>query len=142
MTARVATGAAIGDATDVQALVSAGISHVVDARGEMDDAPFFVAFPQISYLWNPTQDDGQTKPPSYFLRTLGFSLAALAQPGHRVYLHCAAGINRGPSNAYCLLRAVGFAAGLAEQVIRAARPQVGLAYKNDADAAISILGYE
>jgi Fe-S cluster assembly protein SufB len=55
--------------------------------------------------------------------------------------NCAAGINRGPSTAYSLMRALGWPAADAEAAIRAARPQVGLAYKGDADAAVAALGY-
>lgn len=138
---RVATGAAVSGEADVQALVDAGVTHVVDARAEFDDAPLFAAHPAISYLWNPAEDDGQTKPPEYFAKTLGFALPALAVPHTKVYCHCAAGVNRGPSNAFAVLVAQGWTAGGAEALIRAARPQVGLAYKNDAIAACKTLGY-
>ncbi|MGH7174895.1 MAG: hypothetical protein ACREGR_00865, partial [Minisyncoccia bacterium] len=98
--------------------------------------------PQIIYLWNPTADDGKPKTPDWFSRSLMLDLDALSRPKNKVYAHCAAGVNRGPSTAYAILRALGFTPGSAEAVIRTARPWVGLAYKRDADAAIKALLYE
>jgi hypothetical protein len=137
--ARLATGAAVTSADDVAALTAAGISHVIDCRAEFDDAPLLG--PAFAYLWDGTADDGQAKPPEWFGRGLTFGLGALAQPRTRVLCHCAAGVNRGPSMAYCLLRSLGIDPAAAEQMIRLARPQVGLAYIRDADAAVTALGY-
>jgi len=142
VTGRVATGGAIQSSADTDALVAAGISHVVDARAEMDDAPFFVAVPSISYLWDPTQDDGTAKAADWFGRAIEFCLSALAKPHTRCLLHCASGSNRGPSLAYSVLLAQGFPADVAEVLVRKARPGCGLAYKKDANLAIPILGYD
>ena len=139
ITARLATGAAITSPDDVAALAAAGITDVIDCRGEFDDAPLLG--PAFTYLWDGTADDGQHKPPEWFGRGITFALAALSQPHRKVYAHCAAGVNRGPSMAYAIMRALGWPAADAESTIRAARPQVGLAYKNDADAAVVALGY-
>lgn len=142
VTARVATGAAVNTAEDVADLVAKGITHVIDCRSEFDDAPLFAQNKNISYLYNGTDDDGGVKPPEWFDKSIQFALDALTHHSTKVYAHCAAGINRGPSTAYAILRAVGFTTEGAEQAIRAARPQVGLRYKNDADNAIKTLGYE
>lgn len=147
-----ATGAGINAAQDVQELTAAGVTHVIDCRAEQDDAPLFTGSPQISYLWNPTADDGQPKDVPWFAKGVAFALPALcwlppdttpiAPPPHpRVYCHCAAGINRGPSMTFAIMLALGFRPDLAEQLIRAVRPQVGLAYKGDAIKAITALGY-
>ena len=141
ITTRLATGAAISSPDDVQQLIAAGVTHVVDCRAEFDDGQL-LASSGLSYLWNGTQDDGvHPKPPDWFGRSLAFALPAICVTGAKVYAHCAAGVNRGPSTAYAIMRALGWAAAPAEAQIRAARPQVGLAYAADADAAIEALGY-
>lgn len=140
VTARLATGGAISDASDVLALRNAGISHVIDCRFEFDDGPL-LASAGLRYLYNPAQDDGQPKSPSWFGTSLSFALPALSQPVTRVYAHCAAGVNRGPSTVLAILLAYGLSLDFAEQLIRSARPQVQLAYKADAVAAVSVLGY-
>lgn len=141
VTARVATGAAITSAADVDALVTAGVTHVLDARAEMDDAPLLSTHPALLYCWNPTDDDGKSKPADYWAKTLLFALPALAAPHNRVYFHCAAGINRGPSNAYAALRAQGLSPITAMGLIKTARPQAQARYSGDVDIAIPILGY-
>jgi hypothetical protein len=139
VTVRLATGAAISSEDDVQQLKNAGITHVVDCREEFNDAPLLG--PNFAYLWDGTTDDGQTKPPTWFKPGIDFALMALAQPINKVYIHCAAGVNRGPSMTYAVLRAFGLTAQLSESLIRTARPQVGLAYKTDVDNAVVALGY-
>jgi len=141
ITARLATGAAVNNADDVQQLLAAGITHIVDCRGEFDDTLLLATHPDLSYLWNGTNDDGAPKDPSWFAKSLSFALPALAMPHTKLYAHCAAGVNRGPSTLYCVMRALSFAGPVAEGLIRAARPQVGLRYKSDADSAILALGY-
>jgi dual specificity phosphatase 3 len=140
VTDRLATGGAVSTPADVQQLIDAGITHVIDCRAEFDDGPLF-SKTGVAYLYNGTMDDGQHKDPIWFAKSLVFAMPALAQPKIKVYAHCAAGVNRGPSTCYAILRALGFNPVGAEAIIRAVRPQVGLAYKHDADAAIPILGY-
>lgn len=132
-----ATGAAINSIEDVAELVSAGITDVIDCRDDFDDAPLF-ALSRMRYLWNGTSDDGQHKPAKWFDDSIDFALHCfgLERGFPKVYVHCAAGVNRGPSTAYAIMRAMGWTAEQAEFQIRAVRPQVGLAYKADADAAI------
>ncbi len=144
ITSRIATGAAISSADDVAQLVAAGVTHVIDCAAELmaTDGALLSAEPGFVYLPNGVLDDGQSKPPAWFGHSIEFALDALATPGHRVYSHCAAGVNRGPSTAYAILRSLGISAASAEAMIRAVRPQVGLAYKADADAAVTALGYE
>lgn len=140
ITPRLATGAAIASADDVAQLMAAGITAVVDCRAEFDDGPL-LASSGLAYLWDGTADDGKAKPPAWFAPALAFALPLLAQPRQVVYLHCAAGRNRGPSMCYAVMLALGWLAGAAEAQIRAARPQVGLAYMADARGAVVALGY-
>lgn len=143
VTARLATGAAVSVPDDVAQLAAAGVTHVIDCRDDFSDGALLAAHPEITYLWNGVPDDGNpaTHGDAWFGRSLAFALPALAQPHARVYAHCAAGVNRGPSTAFAIMLALGFTAAAAEQVIRAARPQVGLAYKDEAVASATSLGY-
>jgi dual specificity phosphatase 3 len=141
VTNRLATGGGISSPADVEALAQAGVTHCIDCRAEFDDAALLAGHPSIAYLWDGTADDGQPKPQAWFQKGIEFALAALASPRHKVYAHCAAGVNRGPSMALAILLALGLKAPDAESMIRTARPQVGLAYKADAIQAVAALGY-
>jgi len=141
ITSRVATGAAIDGPADVTQILAAGLNVVVDARSEYDDGSLFTATPGVHYLWNPTADDGKFKPVHYWLRTLSFVMPLLAQPHMKVLLHCTAGVNRGPSNALCVMVAQGFSPALARTMIITARTQAQIRYQADAVAACSALGF-
>jgi hypothetical protein len=133
VTARLATGAAINGTDDVNALIAAGVTHVVDERAEFDDGSL-LAGSGMTYLWNPVQDDGQPKPPAWHQANVSFAVQAYSVLHSCVYYHCAAGVNRGPSGCYAVLRAVfGFGPAQARQLIVAARPQAHIAYAADFD---------
>jgi hypothetical protein len=141
VTRRLATGGGIASDADVQLLLAGGIDTIVDCCAANDEA-LLGKLPTIQYLWNPTADDGQhPKPAAWFGRSLDFVLPLLAKPKHRMYIHCSAGVNRGPSTLFAVLLAIGLPPKVAEAMIRNARPQVGLAYKQDAIGAVSMLGY-
>jgi dual specificity phosphatase 3 len=141
VTARLATGGAVSDIIDVQALVDAGITHVIDCRNEFDDSALLARHSALMYLWNGVEDDGSPKTVQWFAASLSFAMPALAQPNTRVYAHCAEGVNRGPSTCYAIMRALGFPSDLAVSLITASRPVVKLRYREDADRAVEILGY-
>ena len=143
VTSRLATGAAITGPADVQALAAAAITHIIDCRDDFNDALLLSGHPAISYLWNGVPDDGNplTHGDAWFGKSLGFALPALSSPHTKVYCHCAAGVNRGPSTAFAIMLASGFTAVDAESIIRTARPVVGLAYKAEAIASVANLGY-
>lgn len=141
VTTRVAVGAQICDAADVQQLSDAGINAVVSARDDFDDAPLVNAVPGMHYLWNPVPDSGHTIPAPYWQATLQFVLPLLAQPGYKVLLHCRQGISRGPCTTLAVLMALGLTEASAEQLIRQSRPQSVLTYQADVTAAIASLGY-
>lgn len=140
VTNRVATGTGPNRRVDVEGLLAAGLNVVVDAR--QTPCPGTALTGQIHYLHNPCDDDGEPKPVEYWERTLAFVMPLLARPGFQVLLNCFQGINRGPSNALCVLVAQGLPPDTAEAAIRAARPGVGLAYKADAVAACRALGWQ
>lgn len=172
ITARLATGGGISTEQDLQSLITSGVTHIIDCRMAPDPIPqdalfglrtgatalypsknlylFKVKGVNISYLYNPTEDDGQPKPVSWFKASLDFALSPLAndvlvsQNRARVYAHCDAGHNRGPSTAYCILRALtGMNHDDAKALIELRHLAAigGIAYANDADRALTELGY-
>jgi len=145
VTARLFTGGALENGqADVDELIASGVTHIIDAAYELEsiDSALFATQPTLSYLPNGTLDDGSVKGPEWFSKSIDFALSALRQPHNKVYMHCRAGVNRGPSTCYAVMRALSFPPEEAEKLIRKARPIVGLRYKDDADTAIKVLGYE
>jgi protein-tyrosine phosphatase len=143
VTSRLAAGAAITGAADVQALVAAGITHIIDCRDDFNDRALLSSDPALSYLWNGVPDDGDpvTHGAEWFGKSLAFALAALASPHNKVYCHCKGGVNRSPSTAFAVMLASGFRPADAENVVRTGRPVAGLGYKAEAIAAVLSLGY-
>src|SRR5438552_5347605 len=101
ITARLATGGGIATATDVEALAEAGVTAIIDVTDAEDDTSALAGHPDILYCYNPTADDGSSKDSSWFAKSLTFGLPIFAIPHARIYAHCSAGVNRGPSTAYC-----------------------------------------
>jgi len=133
ITARLATGAAISTPDDVAQLKAAGITHVLDLRGEFDDGPLLAG--AMTYLWNGTADDGQQKPASWWDASLAFAVQAYSGLHTCLYCHCAAGVNRGPSTAFAVIRACwGFPSAQAHAMITAVRPQATMIYAPQFDA--------
>lgn len=137
---RILTGAAPVDEGFVKALQEAGVTHIIDVTDAEDDRSLLPT--NFPYLYNPTADDGTKKEPDWFAKSLTFALPMFAQPHTKLYTHCSAGINRGPSTAYAVMRALGWDSATALSLLKAKRPQVQARYSGDADAAIKALGYE
>jgi hypothetical protein len=139
ITERLFCGARIESAADAAELVGAGVTHIINARLTRSDASLIG---NLSYLWNPTEDDDiHPKPIAWFGNAVEFALAALARPGTVVLTHCAQGRNRGPSLAYAILRAQGWSRHDAYALLKERRPQVVVGYRDDADAALRALGW-
>lgn len=140
----------LGDSELSDRMEAEGVTHVIDCRAEADQDEFW--FPKQSvalvkrtkkrfvYLLNGTGDDGKPKSAAYFRPAIEFALDALRDPDAKIYVHCAAGYNRGPSVAFAIMRALGWTDGNAEAAIRKVR-SVGLLYQQDANRAIRALGY-
>jgi len=113
--------------------VELGITHVIDNRGEAEDADFLADYaPQISYLHNGVDDAGQLMPDQWFDDGLAFAEAALQEPNAKVLVHCHMGINRGPSLAFAILLAQGWNPVEALAAIRSVRAIAGIIYSEDA----------
>ena|ERR1700739_1909602 len=122
VTERIAVGGGISCKADVDQLVAAGITHVIDMCGDFDDHALNDS--RITILWLPQVDDGEMRPPGDYRKGIQFAFAALGLPNTKVFPHCTAGLNRGPTMCYALLRAFGFPQPEAIARIRSARPDV------------------
>jgi len=140
VTPQIATGGMIWDERDVAAMKAAGITHVVTAAIELERETHRVLAGRFVHLANGVHDDGLPKSPTWFRGSIDFALEALRDPHARILLHCGAGINRGPSSAYAVLRALGHSPDEAFRMITDARPIAAVLYANDADEAIEELG--
>jgi len=142
VTPRLATGSQINGQADLQELVACGVTAIIDCTTYQERVG--AETPGMRYLWNPTRDDGEPKPVSWFAISLGFALPILTQPRERVLAHCQSGIDRGPSTIYAILRALGWDGTDAVDLIHRARPETcdGIAYAGDADHAITLLGFD
>lgn len=140
-TDRIFTGGRIITTDHLRQLKDVGITHIINCRDDFDDSVLFTPEYTFEYLWNPTDDDGQPKPTEWFAKAIEFGIQALQQPNCKLYSHCYAGINRGPSIAYAVLRALGIEAIHARNMIKNKRPFADIFYAKDADKAVKELGY-
>jgi protein-tyrosine phosphatase len=120
LTDRIAVGGGIWTSENMAAVARAGVTHIIDMQIEFDDTQ--LAAPHgIEVLWNATDDDFEPKPPELFERGVAFGLAALDEPGSKLFIHCAAGVHRAPMMALALLGAMGWELGEAMELIAARR---------------------
>jgi protein-tyrosine phosphatase len=126
VTERVALGGGIWNARNMAELAESGVTHVVNMQIEFDDRP--LAQPHgIQVLWNPTDDDFLPKPPALLKRGVDFALAALVDPGARLYVHCAAGVHRAPMMTLAVLCSMDWKIDPAMELIETRRPVVDFA---------------
>jgi protein-tyrosine phosphatase len=107
ITNRIALGGAIWDAQKMAELARLGITHIIDMQIEFDDTRLAEPF-GLAVCWNPTDDDFQPKPPELFRRGVEFAQQALDDPDAKIYVHCAAGVHRGPMMALAVLCSTGW----------------------------------
>jgi protein-tyrosine phosphatase len=123
VTERIAVGGGIWNARNMEELVQAGVTHVVNMQIEFDDRP--LAQPHgIRVLWNPTDDDFLPKPPELLKRGVDFVLEAMNEREARVYVHCAAGVHRAPMMTLAILCALEWEVDDAMVHIETRRPVV------------------
>src|SRR5579872_1398096 len=112
ITERLYIGANISTPQDIVDIHALGITHVIDCNTD-DERQLFAGtagsyVSGIALLSDPTEDDGAPKPASWFSPGIDFGVGALSHPGFKLLTHCAAGVNRGPSMGYAILRALGW----------------------------------
>src|SRR5579864_3919658 len=123
ITGRLALGGGIWNPQNMAEVVRAGVTHIIDMQMEFDDTQ--LAEPHgIEVLWNPTDDDFQTKPPELFQRGVDFAADALAQDESRLLIHCAAGVHRAAMMMLAVLCSQGWEQYAARETIVARRPVV------------------
>jgi len=121
VTGQIAVGAAIWNAQNMANVARAGVTHIIDMQIEFDDTALAEA-QGITVLWNAVDDDFQPKPPQVFQRGVAFALDALDQPGTKLFVHCAAGVHRGPMMTLAILCAQGWKFQDAVELIEKRRP--------------------
>ena len=126
VTGRIAVGGGIWNAENMAAVARAGVTHIIDMQIEFDDTALAAPY-GIEVLWNAVDDDFQPKPPEVFRRGVEFALAALDEPGTKLYIHCAAGVHRAPMMALAVLCSLSWSLPQALQLIEARRPMVDFA---------------
>jgi len=117
---RLAVGGGIWIESKMFEVATAGVTHIIDMQVEFDDTP--LAGPMgIKVLWNPVEDDFEAKDPEVLRRGVEFAMEALRDAQSKVYIHCAAGVHRGPMMALAILRAMGYELAEAKQMIQGKR---------------------
>lgn len=135
-------GSAPVNAADITRLKNMGVTHVLDLRLERPDQSQRYSGTGIIYRREPMEDFEQIRPETtrlqpaeHYVRGVTFIRDALAHGG-KVYIHCAAGLQRSPSMVYAALRASGMSADEAWDAVRAARSSVKHVYIPGAEAAV------
>ncbi len=119
-------------AGQLEELVAAGVTHIVDVRVEADDADLVAELaPEVGYLHHGIDDAGQRVAADFFDTTVGYAVEAI-DAGGVVLAHCHMGINRGPSLGFAILLHQGWDAIEALTAIRAAREIAYIDYAGDA----------
>ncbi len=126
ITDRVAVGGGIWTDQNMQQIVRAGITHIIDMQVEFDDTELAEPY-GIEVLWLPVDDDFKPKPAELFEQAAAFALRALDQADAKLYVHCAAGVHRGPMTALAVLRVLGWSPEDALNLIERRRPVVDFA---------------
>jgi protein-tyrosine phosphatase len=120
ITDRIAVGGGIWNAENMAAVSRAGITHIIDMQIEFDDTPLAERC-GIEVCWNPIDDDFEPKPAAVFARGVEFALAALADEGTKLFVHCAAGVHRAPMMTLALLAVMGWRVDDARDLIEGKR---------------------
>lgn len=131
---RLLVGGLVSTSADVEQLRAAGVTHSIGCCAEFKDDALKQAG-GIEALWLGVADDGEPKPDSWFQQGLDFARRCYGQgPDTVLHVNCAAGVNRGPSMGYGILRGITHCSGAQAQAwFKAARPRALIAYASDAD---------
>lgn len=121
ITERLAVGGAIWSRENLDSILRAGITHVINTQIEFDDRTL-TADDRPRILNLGTDDDFLPKPPGLFQLAVDFALAAFEEPRNKILVHCASGIHRGPMVALAILRVMGFSREDALRLFLARRP--------------------
>ena len=126
LTDRIAVGGGIWSPENMAMVAKEGITHIIDMQIEFDDTALAKEH-GIEVLWNPTDDDFESKPAGLFRRGVEFATEALNGNGSKLFIHCAAGVHRGPMMALAVLASMGWDLEDAQELIERRRPAADLA---------------
>ncbi|CAB4789839.1 MAG: hypothetical protein F2873_06815 [Actinobacteria bacterium] len=117
----------------LQAWVDAGITDIIDVRGECSDERFVALnAPHVRYHWFGTHDEGYEQPDAWFEQGVQAADELLADPTRKVMVHCHMGVNRGPTMGFAILVSQWHDPIEVLEAIRAARPIAGILYAEHA----------
>lgn len=137
VTDRIWIGGALGPDPDraevrLDELVGHGLAAILDCRDEADDSDFVVRrAPGVAYRRLGVLDDGRRPSDDWFERGTHFALDHLRE-GRPVLVHCAMGVNRGPSMGFAVMLRLGWGPVHALARIRERRPAAHAVYAPDA----------
>lgn len=100
---KMALGAAPRTVEDALSLRQLGITQWIHHGRKPLPPEVWEAFPRAEVLLNPTADDGDNKPASWFAKSLVFARGAQVSNGC-LLVTCSRGIHRAPAIAYAVLR--------------------------------------
>ena len=120
---QIAVGEGIWSEERLAWLLRQGVTHILNLQNEFDDRSLMQAA-GLTIRWLPTEDDFQPKPAVFFQQVIAFARTAMDSPGQVLYVHCTAGVHRGPLAALAILMDRGMSLEAARGLIRARRPVV------------------
>jgi protein-tyrosine phosphatase len=126
LTDRIAVGGGIWTQDNMGKVAREGVTHIINMQIEFDDTPLAKEC-GVHVLWNPTDDDFESKPAELFQRGVDFARTALEEPTAKLFIHCAAGVHRAPMMALALLGAMGWKVEDGMKLIETRRPVVDFA---------------
>ncbi len=136
VTDRIAVGGGIWRREEILLLAKEGITHVIDCRGKAS-AELLYRDTGVEFFHCGTEDDGAPKGDEWFGKGAPYGVSVLEKPNTKLLCHCAAGINRGPSMAFAIMRLMGFESLNAYSTIKMARRIAVVMYRDDADRWIA-----
>jgi protein-tyrosine phosphatase len=123
VTERIGVGGGLWSEEKMIEAVRQGVTHVVNMQVEWDDRPLAAPY-GVEVMWCPTDDDFTPKPKELFEAGVGFAQEALKSPKAKVFIHCAAGVHRGPMMTLAVLMAEGWELEEAMRRVQEMRPVV------------------
>ncbi|MEJ8650661.1 hypothetical protein WKI65_21810 [Streptomyces sp. MS1.AVA.3] len=133
-------GAAPDSTLAVSELLGRGVTHVLDCRTPRRVPPPAAICPGLVWCSAPTADDGASRGNDWYTACVAFAELAAREENTRLYVHCAAGVNRSPAAAYAILRSRGWAASTARARVLTSRAQARPRYFEDAEQRLAELG--
>lgn len=137
---RLAIGGAIDSLFDARKLAAAGITRVLNLRmSQAEIVPVQVA--GMVYYSNPMPNHGPV-PQNWFKFSFDCYMRTMKEPKEKLLVHCKNGIDRSPSTAYFLLRALGTSEDDAWDHVINAHPASKMAWNVEAEKALKQLGFK